>query len=280
MIQKGSIQIAVVVGLLFTVLGLKANPKMIVMKGSDTVLPIGQLLAEEYFKKHPKDSLISVTGGGSGVGITALLDGTCDIAMSSRELSSKELETAKAKGRPLMPHVIGYDGIAVIVHPENPLAQLTIPQIGTIFSGEVTNWKQLGGPDLSIVVVSRESTSGTYVYFKEAVLQQKDFHKKTLLLPATANIVNTVKNNKAAIGYVGLAYVKPGVKALKVSAGNPKRYIAPSIASVKNKSYPIARPLFLIMAGKMSEPATAFLNYIMSAEGQKILLDKSYVPVN
>ncbi len=186
------------------------------IKGSDTVLPIAQQTAERFMNQHP-DARVTVTGGGTGVGISALMDNTTDIAMASRPIKFSEKMKIKAAGEELAEVLIAYDALAVVVHPSNPVKQLTRQQLEDIFRGKITNWKQVGGDDRKIVVYSRETSSGTYEFFKESVLKNKNYMSSSLSMPATGAIIQSVSQTKGAIGYVGLAYVSPRIKTLAVS---------------------------------------------------------------
>ena len=183
------------------------------IKGSDTVLPIAQQTAERFMKLNP-NARVTVTGGGTGVGISALLDETTDIAMASRGIKFSEKMKAKAAGEELAEITIAYDALAVVVHPSNPVKQLTRRQLEDIFRGKITNWKQVGGDDRKIVVYSRETSSGTYEFFKESVLKNKNYMSSSLSMPATGAIIQSVSQTRGAIGYVGLAYVSPRIKTL------------------------------------------------------------------
>ena len=186
------------------------------IKGSDTVLPLTQELSEMYMKKNPS-ATVTVTGGGSGVGISALLDGTTDLAMASRKIKfSEKMKMKQAKHEPCE-YIVAYDALAVIVNPQNPVKQLTREQLEDIFRGKITNWKEVGGEDARIVVYSRETSSGTYEFFKESVLHNKNYMSSVLSMPATGAIIQSVRQTKGAIGYVGLAYLNPYVKAIAVS---------------------------------------------------------------
>ncbi len=257
-----------------------ASPALgnVVIKGSDTVLPLSQKEAEVYLKKH-SDASIAVIGGGSGVGIAALIDGTCDIAQASREIKSKEKRQAKQKGVDPFLTVIARDGITVVVHPDNPVSKLTIEQIGDIFSGEITNWKDVGGDNMPIVVYSRESSSGTYAFFRDHVLGGKEYTSAALLAPATGAIVQSVSQTKGAVGYIGMAYLTDDNKALAVAkaAGDP--YIEPTVAAAGDGTYPIARALYYYTNGEPKGEAKAFVDFVLSPEGQKLVQDVGYVPV-
>lgn len=249
------------------------------IKGSDTCLPLSQRFAEEFQKKNPGSS-ISVVGGGSGVGLAALGTNTTDIAQSSRKMKIDEKLKFTEAGKKIVEKVIAYDALAVIVNPSNKVSQLTREQLEGIFTGKITNWKQVGGDDLKIIVYSRETSSGTYEFFKEHVLNKKNYAANALLMPATGAIVQSVSQTKGAIGYIGLAYIEKTTKAIKVSFDKGKNYVAPSVDNAKNKSYPITRPLFYYYQANIEGRVKPFINYISSAEGQNIVLKEGYVPTN
>lgn len=248
------------------------------IKGSDTVLPLTQTEAEEYMKKN-KSASIMVTGGGSGVGVAALMNGTTDIAQSSRSLKMDEKLKLKDAGKAYKEIIIAYDALAVIVHPSNKVSQLTREQIEGIYTGKITNWKEVGGADMKIVAYSRETSSGTYEFFKEHVLDKKNFDASVLLMPATGAIVQSVSQTKGSIGYVGLAYLETNVKALKVSYDAGKTFVAPSIAAAKNKSYPISRPLYYYYLTSIENTVSPFVKFVLSPAGQQLVLKTGYVPL-
>jgi phosphate transport system substrate-binding protein len=248
------------------------------IKGSDTVLPLSQAEAESYMKKNP-GSAITVTGGGSGVGISAILSGTTDIAQSSRKMKMDEKVKMQESGKAFKEVIIAYDALAVVVHPDNPVSQLTREQLEGIFTGKITNWKEVGGPDMKIVTYSRETSSGTYEFFKEHVLNKKNFATSALLMPATGAIIQSVSQTKGAIGYVGLAYLESKVKSIKVSYDGGKTFISPSIDHAIDKTYPITRPLYYYYLVTSEKNVLPFVNYILSAEGQKLVFDQGYVPL-
>ena len=231
------------------------------IKGSDTVLPLTQELSEMYMKKNPS-ATVTVTGGGSGVGISALLDGTTDLAMASRKIKfSEKMKMKQAKHEPCE-YIVAYDALAVIVNPQNPVKQLTREQLEDIFRGKITNWKEVGGEDARIVVYSRETSSGTYEFFKESVLHNKNYMSSVL----------------GAIGYVGLAYLNPYVKAIAVSYDQGKHYVYPSVESATRKEYPIVRPLYYYYDKSNEKNVMPFLNFTTSEEGQAKTLDLGFIP--
>lgn len=246
------------------------------LKGSDTVLPLAQKEAELYMKKNRAS--VTVVGGGSGVGIAALLDGTTEIAMASRKMKFDEKVKCQEAGKSIVEKIIAYDALAVIVNPSNPVSKLTREQLEGIFTGKITNWKQVGGQDLKIVPYSRETSSGTYEFFKEVILKNKNYVKSILSMPATGAIVQSVSQTKGAIGYIGLAYVNKSTKTLAVSMDG-KKFVAPSEDTAKDKSYPVIRPLFFYYDKKIETKVSPFINYVMSAEGQKTVFEIGYVPV-
>lgn len=248
------------------------------IKGSDTCLPLTQTEAENFMNKN-KGTSVTVTGGGSGVGISALMEGTTDIAMSSRKMKFDEkvrLQEAKKNPKEV---VIAYDALAVVVHPSNKVNNLTREQLEAIFTGKIKNWKEVGGEDLKIVAYSRETSSGTYEFFKESVLKNKNYMNGILSMPATGAIIQSVSQTKGAIGYVGLAYINKDVKALHVSYDAGKSFIEPSLANAKNKTYPIVRPLFYYYEAKTEGRVKPFIDYVLSTEGQAIVKNVGYIPI-
>lgn len=248
------------------------------LKGSDTVLPLAQKEAESYMKNN-KAAKITVIGGGSGVGLAALIDGTTDIAMSSRKMKMAEKIKLSDAGKASKETIIAYDALAVVVNPANKVSQLTKDQIEGIFTGKIKNWKEVGGDDMPIVVYSRESSSGTYEFFKEHVMNNKNYATSVLSMPATGSIIQSISQTKGAIGYVGFAYVEKEVKALKVSFDKGKTFTAPSLETAKNKTYPIVRPLFYYYLNTSEKAVKPFVDFCLSPEGQKIVEQVGYVPL-
>lgn len=247
------------------------------IKGSDTVLPLAQKEAEVFMKSNNKKG-ITVIGGGSGVGLAALMEGTTDIAMSSRKMKFDEKVKFQEAGKSITEKIIAYDALAVIVNPSNPVTKLTRAQLEGIFTGKIKNWKEVGGPDLKIIPYSRETSSGTYEFFKEHVLMNKNYVNSILSMPATGAIVQSISQTKGAIGYVGLAYIEKNVKAINVSFDG-KKYVAPSEANAMNKSYPIVRPLYFYYDKKQEAKNAPFIKFVLSPQGQKIVSEIGYVPV-
>jgi len=246
------------------------------IKGSDTVLPLAQKEAEQFMKTNKQS--VTVTGGGSGVGIAALIQGTTDIGMASRSMKIDEKIKFQEKGKTLVSKIIAYDALAVVVNPSNQVTKLTRVQLEGIFTGKITNWKQVGGADLKIIPYSRETSSGTYEFFKEHVLLNKNYTNSILSMPATGAIIQSVSQTKGAIGYVGLAYINKSVKAIRVSF-NGKTFVVPSMVNAINKSYPIVRPLYFYYDKKNEPKIIPFVNFILSGQGQKIVTEVGYVPL-
>jgi phosphate transport system substrate-binding protein len=253
-------------------------------KGSDTMVNLALVWAEQYQKEHP-DISISVTGGGSGTGITALANQTVDIANASRAIKPEEEEAIKANGIDPIEFIVARDAIAVIVNPSNSVDKLTLQQISDIYSGKITNWKEVGGEDRPIVRLSRETNSGTHVYFLENVLRlgkKEDktlFSTDTLLLPSSEGITAEVHDNPNAIGYDGLGYVTPDVKTIMVAKDENSPFVLPSEESVNNLTYPIARDLYMYTAGQPTEMIAAYLEWILSPQGQQIVTELGFVPI-
>lgn len=245
------------------------------IKGSDTVLPLAQKEAEAFMKSNK--SSITVTGGGSGVGIAALMEGTTDIAMASRKIKFDEKIKYQEAGKAIVEKIIAYDALAVIVNPGNPVTKLTRKQLEGIFTGKITNWNQVGGADLKIIPYSRETSSGTYEFFKEHVLLNKNYVNSIMSMPATGAIIQSVAQTKGAIGYVGLAYLSKNTKSISVSFDG-KTYIAPTLANALNQTYPIVRPLYFYYDKKNEAKNIAFINFILSKAGQKIVSEVGYIP--
>lgn len=248
------------------------------IKGSDTCLPLTQTEAEHYMNKQ-KGARVTVTGGGSGVGISALMEGTTDIAMASRKIKFDERVKLQESGKKATEVVIAYDALAIVVHPSNRVTNLTREQLEAIFTGKIRNWKEVGGADMKIVAYSRETSSGTYEFFKSNVLKNKNYMNGILSMPATGAIIQSVSQTKGAIGYVGLAYLNKEVKAIHVSYNGGKDYTAPTLANAKNKSYPIVRPLFYYYEAKNAARVKPFIDYVLSPEGQRTVQEVGYIPV-
>jgi phosphate transport system substrate-binding protein len=253
-------------------------------KGSDTIVNLALAWAEKYQTDRP-DIRISVTGGGSGTGIAALINGTVDIANASRQIKGEEIDQAKANGIDPVEHIIARDAIAVIVNPENPVNQLTLQQISDIYSGKISNWKAVGGDDRPIVRLSRETNSGTHVYFLETVLRLGNANDKTLfsmdtlLLPSSEGIIAELRQNPNAIGYDGLGYVPKDLKMIAIAKEAGGGYVLPSIATVNDKTYAVARDLYMYTNGEPTGVVKEYLDWIVSPEAQQIVADLGFVPV-
>jgi phosphate transport system substrate-binding protein len=253
-------------------------------KGSDTMVNLALAWAEAYGAEHPT-ARISVTGGGSGTGIAALINGTVDIANASRAIKDEERKSAEANGIEPVEFIVARDAIAVIVNPENPVSRLTLPQLAAIYSGQITNWREVGGEDRPIVLLSRESNSGTHVYFLEHVLRLGDsknktlFSPDTLLMPSSEGISAEVRQNPNAIGYDGLGYVTSDMKTIAVAAQDGGAYVLPAIATVNDKTYPIARDLYMYTHGQPAGIVKDYLDWVLGVEAQKIVADLGFVPV-
>jgi phosphate transport system substrate-binding protein len=253
-------------------------------KGSDTIVNLALAWAERYQLEYP-DVRISVTGGGSGTGIASLINGTVDIANASRQIKPEEIAEAQSKGINPVEHVIARDAIAVIVNPQNPVKQLTLQQISDIYSGKLSNWDEVGGEDRPIVRLSRETNSGTHVYFLETVLRlgKSDddtlFSRDTLLLPSSEGIIAEVRQNPNAIGYDGLGYVPKDLSVIAIAETEGKPYILPMVSTVNDKSYPIARDLYMYTAGEPSGVVKDYLDWILAKEAQDIVVELGFVPI-
>ncbi len=264
----------------------RQNSVYIQNKGSDTIVNLALAWAEAYQKVKPLVS-ISVTGGGTGTGITALINGTVDIANASRQIKPEELEEAKASGKNPQEFVIARDAIAVIVNRENPVDHLTLDQLSKIYRGEINNWSEVGGEDRVIVRLSRETNSGTHVYFLESVVRKGSkedktiFSADTLLLPSSEGIIAEVRDNPNAIGYDGLGYVTSEVKILGISSdATPENYVIPSAETVTNNTYLISRDLYMYTQNVPDGAVKDYLDWIFSPEAQAIVKELGFVPIH
>ena len=253
-------------------------------KGSDTMVNLALAWVERYQQEKP-DVRISVTGGGSGTGITALKNNTVDIANASRQITAKEQSELAAQGTEAVEFIVARDAIAVIVNRDNPIERLTLEQVSQIFTGRVNNWSELGGDDRPIVRTSRETNSGTHVFFLEEVIRlgnKEDktiFSADTLLLPSSEGIIAEVRDNPNAIGYDGLGYITDDVKVIALAAGSGEPYVLPSVDTVMDGSYPIARDLYVYTRGQPQGEVKNYLDWIFTPEAQKIVSDLGFVPV-
>jgi phosphate transport system substrate-binding protein len=255
----------------------RAQP--LTVKGSDTMVLLGQRWAEEYMKAHP-DAVIQVTGGGSGTGIAALINGTTDICQASRPMKDAEREqSAKAHGQPPVETVMARDGLSVYLNDANGVQALTLAQLERIFNGTVTNWKDVGGRDAPIVCYGRENTSGTYVFFKEHVLHDHPYPPSVQALPGTAAVVNAVARDPNGIGYGGAAYAQ-GVRECPLKQDDASPPILPTKDNVMNGTYPISRDLYWYTAAAPTGAAKAFMDWALSADGQAIVTQVGYFPAH
>jgi phosphate transport system substrate-binding protein len=243
-----------------------------------------QAWAEAFGPLHP-DVNLSIRGGGSGTGLAALINNSCDIAMSSRPISEKEINEARQNKIEPKEWKVALDGLIVIVHPSNPVSRATLDDLRDIYLAKTRDWRELGGDGGKIVILSRESNSGTYLFFKEHVLRRgsnknkDEFSPEALLMPSSQAIVNEVSQNPHAVGYVGLGYLSPRLKALAVAKTPQSAYIAPSIEHVADNSYPISRPLFYYTNGDQTGDIKAFIDFALSSAGQEIVVKTDFVPV-
>jgi len=253
-------------------------------KGSDTLVNLALAWAEKYQQLNPSVQ-ISVTGGGSGTGFTSLINGTITIANASRQIKPEEIDTARENGFEPIEFIVADDAIAVIVNPDNPVENLSLEQVSRIYKGEITNWKEVGGEDRPIVKLSRETNSGTHVYFLETVIRLSNkedtsiFSADTLLLPSSEGIIVEVRDNPNAIGYDGLGYVTSNVKMVALSQGGDSKFIIPSAATVISGEYPISRHLYMYTRGEPKGAELAYLEWILSPEAQEITTSLGFVPV-
>lgn len=256
------------------------------VKGSDTMVNLVQRLSEVYMEAHPGTSL-AVTGGGSGTGIAALINGKVDVANSSRSIKSKEVDKAKAHGIEPLGFVIAMDGLSVVVHEASPIHTLTVDQVGSIFKGEITNWRQVGGPDLPISMYGRQSNSGTFVYFRDHLLKG-DYSAKVKRMNGNAQIVEAVRRDRSGIGYVGVGYVQDkatgavvkGLKPLKISLKTGAPAASPlDPEAVRSGTYPIARPLFQYTNGRPKGDVADFIRWETGEEGQKVAVEMGFYPI-
>jgi phosphate transport system substrate-binding protein len=251
----------------------------ITIKGSDTMVHLVTAWAEAYREQHP-DAKIAVTGGGSGTGIMAMINATTDLCMASRKVKQKERDQAAERKVSFTEFEVCLDGIAVVVNPNNPVSELTMDQLRKIFNGSITRWSGVGGPDEPIQVLSRESNSGTYVFFRDHVLKKDDYAQSARLLPATASIVQSVRQDAWSIGYVGLGYLQgDDLKPIGVKMGEGSAAVKPSLDTVRDKSYAIARPLHLYAPGTPAGLAKAFIDFCVGKAGQQVVVANGYVPL-
>ena len=276
----------VAVALALAVTAASASARTVIQnKGSDTLVNVAQAWAENY-QNVDADVAVAVSGGGSGTGIAAMINGTGDIANASRQVKRKEIDLAKSRGQDPVEHVVGYDALAVFLHPDNPLDSIGISQLAEIYGeeGETENWGQLGVEvpgckGQEIILVSRQNNSGTYAYFRRAVLGAKrDYKLGTRDMHGSKDVVHLVENTPCAIGYSGLAYATDHVKMPCIRSEDGTGCVSPSVTTASDGSYPIARALFMYTNGEPQGEIKSYLDWIMSDEGQCIILDKGYAP--
>jgi phosphate transport system substrate-binding protein len=283
MFRKFGLLLVIFVGIV-SLIGCGRDGKAIQIKGSDTMVNLGQAWAEEFMKKYPEVS-VAVTGGGSGTGIAALINGTTDIAMCSRAMTQKEIKLAKKKGVNPYEIRVANDGIAIVIALQNPIKKLTVKQLSEIFSGKITNWKEVGGPDKKMVALSRDRNSGTHIFFLEEVVKlgnkksPNEFAKGVLMMPSNQAIVEEVSGNPTAIGYIGLGYLNKRLEAIAVARDRTSAYVVPTVRTVSNKRYPISRALYIYTNGEPTEKIKTFMDFVLSDQGQKIVLDMDFVPL-
>lgn len=262
----------------------KSKMESIQIKGSDTIVNLIQVWAEHFVQSHP-NSNISVTGGGSGTGFASLINKTCNIAMSSREIEEKEIILAKQNNVNPIGFKVGLDGLVVIVNRDNPVTQLTLTELKDIFMAKVTNWKEVGGQDRKIVILSREANSGTHMFFKERVIRNNnmdsndEFSVHSLMMSSSQTVYDEVLQNPNALGYVGMGFVDAKIKVLSIAVDENSKYIYPSRDTVIDGSYPISRPLYLYTDGKPKGIVEMFIENALSDEGQKIVVYTGFVPI-
>lgn len=252
------------------------------IKGSDTMVHLVGKWAEDYMKINPS-APVAVTGGGSGTGIAALLNGTADIASASRKIEPEEVQIGKQKGLNFKEVPVGRDGIAVIVNRKNPVKNLSMLQLKQIFTGKATNWRAFGGANAPIAVYSRDTSSGTHVFFQEHVLKKEDYVQTARLMPSNAAIIDAVKSDTNGIGYVGLGYAdhaKNLVKQVPVKVNTKSAAVLPSLATVKSGKYPIARLLYLYKRDNAPAQVNHFITFCLSPKGQKIVTAQGYIPLH
>lgn len=248
------------------------------LKGSDTLLPLVQKEAEVYMNTYPQE-VVTVTGGGSGVGITSLINNTTDIALASRKIKFNEKQKITNANHVCEEVIVAYDALVVIVNPSNPVTKLTREQLEGIFSGKIINWKEVGGKDLQIIPYARETSSGTYEFFRESVLKNKNYMSGIMSMPATGAIVQSVMQTPGAIGYIGFAYLNDKLKALAVSYDQGKSYVSPTLQNAEDRLYPIVRPLYFYCVEDKDPKTQQIIDFILSPKGQEIVLDEGFIRI-
>ena len=280
--------VVVVLVLIVTIIALTGRGgSSINIIGSNTLTPLTSVWAEEFMKTHPEVN-IAVSGPGSGAGIAALINGTTDICQASRQIKQQEIDQAEANGVEPYEIQVATDALSVVVHPSNPVSELTIVQLSAIYTGEITNWNEVGGNNVEIVAIARDTNSGTHVFFKEHVVQMKglptedkslEYGGDVLMLPSTEAGVSQVANNPNAIFYPGLGYVTEEVKPLAIKQTADSTGILPSVQTALDGTYPIARPLLFYTDGEPTGVIKDFIDYCLSSEGQEKVIEVGYVPL-
>ena len=273
--RKTAIAVVAAIGSLLLIAGSR---KTITIKGSDTLVILAQRWAEIYMKKHP-DVVIQVTGGGSGTGISALINGTTDFANASRPMKSREHDKLQKKyGTPGNEITVAKDGITIYINAKNPVDELSLAQLKSMYLAEVTNWKDVGGNDAPIILYGRENNSGTFVYFQEHVLAKNDYASSMQSLPGTAALVNAVVKDVNGIGYGGVAYAE-GIKVVRVKKDADSKACAATLTTVKSGEYPISRSLYMYSRAQPKGYRKEYIDFILSAEGQKVVGEVGYFPI-
>lgn len=265
-------KIVMVITALAIMSGMSFAGSSIVIKGSTTVLPVAQGTLEAFMKKNPAVKM-SLSGGGSGEGIKALIDKTTNIATSSREIKKEEIDLAASKGVKPVAHVVAHDAIIPVVHPRNKVNNLSIDQLSQIYQGKITNWKEVGGDDLKIVVISRDSSSGTFESWDHFVMKKTKVTPRAQMLASNGVIVTAIAKNRYAIGYLGIGYVNKSVKPLQVNG------VTPSVQTALSKEYPLSRELYMYTDGEAKGDVAKYITFVKSAEGQKIVVKEGFVPL-
>jgi phosphate transport system substrate-binding protein len=246
------------------------------IKGSDTVLPLSQKGAESYMKANPS-ATVMITGGGSGVGLSALIAGSTDIAQSSRKIKFNEKQKMQNAGKTAVEIIIAHDALAIVVNPANKVTRLTREQLEGIFTGKIRNWKEVGGDDMRIIPYARETSSGTYEFFRESVLNNKNYMSGIMSLPATGAIIQSIRQTRGAIAYVGFAYLNSHVKAIHVSYDGGKTYTEPTVDNAQSGNYPIVRPMYYYYEAGSEAVVKPFIDYIFSPAGHNLVTSLGYI---
>lgn len=273
------IALVVAIGLASTGLAACQTKTSLDIRGSDTMINLGAKWAETFMAKNSKFT-VAVQGGGSGTGATAMANKNADIAQMSRAMKDAEKAAVKtATGKDPKEYLVAYDGVAMVVNTANTLTEVPMDTLAKVFRGEITNWADLGGPNATIVVLARDTASGTHVFVKEHVLGNQEYGANVQFMTSTQAIYNEVKSNPQAIGYIGLGYLDSAVKALAVKKDDASAPVLPSVATVKDNTYSISRPLFNYTVGEPTGIVKSYIDFVMGVDGQKIVADLGFVPV-